>query len=177
MWELYHKEGWGPKNWFFQIVILEKTLESPLDCEEIKSVNPKGNQPWILIERTDAEAEAPILWLPDVNSWLIGKDPDAGEDWRQKERATGDEMAGWHHQCNEHELRQTLGDGEGQGGLVCCSPWDCKQWTQLGNWKTSVRTLFSFMAMTLGSPENRMCVCVCVCVWVEHAPTHGCSCT
>ena len=92
MWELDHKEGWVPKNWCFQIVLLEKTLESPLDSKEIKPVNPKGNQPWILTGRTDAEAEAPVLWPPDVKSWLTGKDPDAGEDWRQKEkRAAADE--------------------------------------------------------------------------------------
>ena len=93
MWELDHKEGWEPKNWCFLIVVLEKTLESPLDSKEIKPVNPKGNQPWIFIGRTDAEADAPILWPPDVKSQLIGKAPDAGEDCRQKENgATKDEM-------------------------------------------------------------------------------------
>ena len=103
-----------PKNWCFWTVVLEKTLESPLDCKEIKPVNPKGNQPWILIGRTDAEAEASILWPQFVKNWLIGKDPDAGKDWRQEEmRATEDEMLGWHHQFNGHELGQTLGDGEG----------------------------------------------------------------
>ena len=86
MWELDHKEGWAPKNWCLWIVVLDKTLESYLDCKEIKEVNPKRDQPWISIGRTDAEAEAPILWPPDVKSWLIGKDPDAGKDWRQKER-------------------------------------------------------------------------------------------
>ena len=107
----------------FQTVVLEKTLESPLDCKEIKPVNPKGNQPWIFIGRTDAKAEAPILWLPEVKSQLIGKDPDIGKDWRQEEKgAAEDEMVGWHHWLNGHEFEQTQGDGEGQGSLACCSP-------------------------------------------------------
>ena len=97
MWELDHKEGWALKNWCFSTVVLEKTFESPLDCKEIKPVNPKGNQPWIFIGRTDAEAEAPILWSPDVKSQHIGKDSDAGKDQRQKKRATENEMVAWHH--------------------------------------------------------------------------------
>ena len=126
MWEVDHKEGWTPENWRFQIVVVEKTLESPLDRKEIKLVNPKGNQPWILNGRTNAEA--PIPWPPDANNWLIGKDPDAGKDWRQKEkRAAEDEMVGWHHWCNRHELGLTPGDGEGQGGLVWSSPWGHKE--------------------------------------------------
>ena len=105
MWELDHKEGWMPKNRCFWTVVLEKTLESPLDCKEIKPVNPKGTQSWIFIGRTDAEAETPVLWLPDTKSWLIGKDPDAGKDWGQEQKqATEDEMVGWHHQLNGHEL-------------------------------------------------------------------------
>ena len=120
MWELDHKEGWAPKNWCFWTVVLEKTLESPLDCKESKPVNTKGNQSWTFIGRTDAEAEAPILWSPDVKSQLIGKDPDAEKDWRQEEKGTTeDEMVGWHHQFNEHEFEQTLGDGEGQGSPMC----------------------------------------------------------
>ena len=108
MWELDHKEDWTLRNGCFQIVVLEKILESPLDYKEIKPVNPKGNQPWIFIGRTDAEAEAPILWLLDAKSWLIGKDPDAGKDWRQQEKgATEDEMAGWHHWLNIYEFEQT----------------------------------------------------------------------
>ena len=99
-------------------------LESPLDCKEIKSVNPKGNQPWIFIGRTDAEAEVPILWLSDAKSRLIGKDPETGRDWGQEEKgATEDEKVGWHHWLNGHEFEQTLGDSEGQGSHVCCSPW------------------------------------------------------
>ena len=96
------------------MVVLEKTLESPLDCKEIKPVNPKGNQPWVFIRRTDAEAETPVFWPPDVKSWLIRKDPDAGKDWRQEEKGmTEDEMVGWHHQLNGHEFEQAPGDGEG----------------------------------------------------------------
>ena len=107
MWELDHKEGWAPKNWCFWTVVLEKTLGSPLDCKEIKLINPNGNQPWILFGRTDAKAEAPILWPPDSKSWLTGKDPDAGKDWRQEEKGmTEDEMVGWHHRLNGHEFEQ-----------------------------------------------------------------------
>ena len=141
MWKLDHKEGWVPKDWCFQIVVLEKTLESPTDSKEVKPVHPKRNQPWIFIGRTDAEA--PILWPPDAKSQLIGKDPDAGKDWRQKEkRVTEDEMVGWHHQFNGHELGQTLRDVEGQGGLACCSLWGLKEldmtW-QLNNNRAEVR--------------------------------------
>ena len=126
MWELDHKEGWAPKNCCFWVVVLENTLESPLDCKEIKLVNPKGNQPTIFIRRTDAEA--PILRPSDVKSWLLGKDPDAWKDWGQEEkRVTEDEIVGRHHWLNGYELGQTLGDGEGQGSLVCCSPWGWKE--------------------------------------------------
>ena len=105
MWELDYKESWASKNWCFWTVVLEKTLESPLDCKEIQPVNPKGNQSWIFIERTDAEAKTPILWPPDAQSWLTGKDPDAGKDWRQEEKGmTEDEMVGWHHPLNGHEF-------------------------------------------------------------------------
>ena len=127
-WELDPKDGWSPKIWCFRTVVLEKTLESPLDSKEIKQVNTKGNQPWILNGRTDAEAEAPILWSPDVKRQLIGKDPDAGKNRRQEEKGTTeDERVGWHHQLNGHELEQTLGDGEGQGSLACYSPWGHKE--------------------------------------------------
>ena len=105
MWEIDHKEGWVLKNWCFQIVVLEKTLESPLDCKEIQPVHPKGNQSWIFIGRTDAEAEVPILWPPDAKSWLTGKNPDAGRDWGQEEKGTTeDEMAGWHCWLDGHEF-------------------------------------------------------------------------
>ena len=128
MWELDHKEGWLPKNWCFWIVVLEKTLESPWDFKEIQPVHPKGNQSWVFIGRTDAEAEAPVLWPPDVKSWLIGKDSDAGKDWRHEEKGMKEnEMVGWHHWLNEHEFEQAPGDGEGHGSLVCCSAWGCKE--------------------------------------------------
>ena len=104
--------------------MLEKTLESPLDSKEMKPVNLQENQPWIFTGRTDAEAEAPILWPPHAKNQLIGKEPDAGKDWRQEEKGmTEDEMVGWHHWLNGHEFEQALGDGEGQGSLECCGPW------------------------------------------------------
>ena len=123
MWQLHHKEGWAPKNWCFQSVVLEKTLESPLDCKEIKPAHPKGNESWILIGRTDdTEAEAPVLWPPDGKRWLTGKDPDTGKDWRQEEKGlTEDEMVGWHHRLNGQEFELTLEDSEGQGSLACYS--------------------------------------------------------
>ena len=128
MWELDHKEGWVLKNGCFRILLLEKTRDSPLDSKEIQPVNPKGNQLWIFIGRTNAEAEAPILWSPDVKSQLIEKDPDARKDWRQEEKGmTEDEMVGWHHWLKGHEFKQTPGDSEGQGGLACCSPWGHKE--------------------------------------------------
>ena len=137
MWELGHKEGWVPKNWCFWTVMLEKTPESPLDYKEIKPANPKGYQPWIFIGRTDAETETPVLWPPGAKNRLTGKDPDAGKDWGQEEKGTTeDEMIGWHHRLNEREFEQALGDGQGQGRLVCCSPWGCKEsdMTEQLNW-------------------------------------------
>ena len=126
--ELNHKESWAPKNWCFWTVVLEKTLASPLVCK-IKPVNPKGNQSWIFIGKTDAEAEAPILWPSNVKCQLFGKDPDTGKDWRQEEKGmTEDETVGWHHRLDGHEFEQALGDGEGQGSMVCCSSWGCKDW-------------------------------------------------
>ena len=128
MWELDHKKCWALKNWCFWTVVLERTLESPLDCKKIKSVSPKGNQLWISVGRTDAKAEALILWPPDAKSRLIGKDPDTGKDWRQVEKwATEDEKVGWHHWLNGYEFEKTLGDGEGQERLACCSLWGCKE--------------------------------------------------
>ena len=140
MWELDHKEDWVLKNWCFWTVVLEKTLESPLDCTEIQPVHSEGNQSWIFIGRTDAEAETPMLWPPDAKNWLIGKDLDAGKDRRQEEKGmTEDEMVGWHHWLEGHEFEQAPGVGDGQGGLVCCSPWCHKEsdtteqlnWTEL----------------------------------------------
>ena len=119
-------------------VVLEKTLENPLDCKEIQPVSPKGNQSWIFIERTDAEAKTPILWPPDAKNWLTGKDLDAGKDWRQEEKGmTKDEMVVWHHWWDEHEFEQALGVGDGQGGLACYSPWSHRvrhDWATELNW-------------------------------------------
>ena len=127
MWELDYKESWTPKNWCFWTAVVEKTLESPLDCKEIQLVHPKGNQPWIFFGRTDVEAEAPILWPPDAKNWLTWKDPDAGKDWRREKGMTEDEMVGWHHQLNGHEFEQVPGVGDGQGSPACCSPWGHKE--------------------------------------------------
>ena len=125
--ELGHKEGWALKNWCFWTAVLEKTLESPLDCKEIQPVHPK-DQSWVFIGRTDAEAETPILWPPDGKSWLIGKDPDTGKDWGQEEKGTTEDvMVSWHLRPNGHGFEQALGVGDGQGDLVCCSPWGRKE--------------------------------------------------
>ena len=137
MLELDYKESWAPKNWCFWTVVFVKTLQSRLDCKEIQPVHPKGNQSWIFTGWTDAEAETPILWLPDVKNWLIWKDPDAGKDWRQEEKGmTEVEMVGWHHWLNGHEFELAPGVGGGQGSLVCCSPWGCKEsdMTEQLNW-------------------------------------------
>ena len=139
MWELDYKESWVLKNWCFWIVVLEKTLESPLDCKEIHTANPKGNQSWIFTGRTDAEAEIQILCTPDVKNSLIEKDPDAGKDWRWEKGTTDDEMVGWHHRLYGREFEHAPGVGDGQGGLACCSPWGHKEsdtteqlnWTEL----------------------------------------------
>ena len=137
MWELDYKWSWAPKNWCVWTMVLEKTLESPLDCKEIQTVPPKGNQPWIFIGRTDAEAEGPILWPPDAKSWLIGKDPDSGKYWKQEEKGMAeDEIVGWHHWLDGNELERTLGVGDGQGNLACCSPMGRKEldMTEWLNW-------------------------------------------
>ena len=126
MWELDCEESWAPKNWWFWTLVLEKTLESPLDCKEIQPVHPKGNQSWVFTGRTDDKAETPILWPPHVKSWLIGKDP--WRDWGQEKKGTAeDEMVGWHHRLDGHEFEWTPGDGDGQGGLACCDSWVCKE--------------------------------------------------
>ena len=125
MWQLDHKEGWKPKNWWFWTVVLKKTFESPLNWKEMKSVNPKGNQPWIFIGRTDAEAETPILRPPDAKSWLIRKDPDTRKDWRQKKGAAEEEMVSQHHRLNGHESEQTLEDSG--AWHAACSPWGLKE--------------------------------------------------
>ena len=140
MWELEYKENWVPKNWWFLTVVLEKTLESPLDCNEIQLVQPQGNQSWIFTGRTDAESESPNLWPPVAKNWLIGKDPDTWKDWRRKEKGmTEDEMVVWHHWLSGHEFKFTPRVGDRQGSLVSCSPCSHKHldmpeqlnWTEL----------------------------------------------
>ena len=148
MWELDYKESWVPKNWCFWTVVLEKTLESPLDSKEIQPVNPEGNQSWIFVGRTDAEAEILILWPPDAKNWLIWKDPDAGKDWsrRRRERQSMRWLNGITDSMDVSEW--TPGVGDGQGGLVCCSPWGHKDldtteqlnWTELERqWKIELQ--------------------------------------
>ena len=137
MWELNYKEGWALKNRYFEAVVLEKTLEISLDSKETQPVHSEGNQSWIFIGRTDAEAETPILWPPEANSWLIRKDPDAGKDWRQEEKGmTEDEMIGWHHWLDGHEFEQAQGVGDGQGSLAFCGPGGRKELdtTERLNW-------------------------------------------
>ena len=121
MWELDCEESWVLKNWFFWTVVLEKTLESPLDYKEVQPVHSKGDRSWVFIGSTDVEAETPILWPPDAKSWLIWEDPDARKDWGQEEKGmTEDEMVGWHNWLDGHGFGWTLGVGDGQGGLACC---------------------------------------------------------
>ena len=135
MWELDHTESWVPKNWCFWTVVLEKTLESPLDYKEIRPVNRKGNQPWIFVGKTDAEAEAPILWPPDAKNWLIGKDPDAGKDWRQEEKGmTEDEMIEWHHRLDGHEFEQALGLVMDREAWHAAVHGVSNSWTRLSDW-------------------------------------------
>ena len=146
MWEFNCDESWAPKNWSFWTVVLEKTLANPLDCKEIQPVHPKGDQSWVFIGSTDAEAETPILWPHYAKCWLIGKDSGVGRDWGQEEKGTTeDEIAGWYHQLYGHEFRWTPGVGDGQGGLVCCNSWGCKEsdMTERLNWTDWTDCLFS----------------------------------
>ena len=151
MWELDNKKSWASKSWFHQTEVLERTLESSLDSKEIKWANPKRNQPWIFIERTDAEAEALILWMPDGKIQLIGKDPDAGKDWRQEKETTEDEMVGWHHRLDGHECEWTPEVGDGQGGLACYNSWGCKEsdTTEWLNWTELIPSLTSNVILML----------------------------
>ena len=147
MWELDCEESWAPKNWCFWTVVLEKTLESPLDCKT-QPVHPKGNQSWLFIGRTDAEAETPILWPPHAKSWLIWKDPDAGKDWGQEEKGTTeDERVGWHHWLNGHGSGWTPGVGDGQGGLACWGLWGHKEsdTTERLNWTEQLKSYLNPM--------------------------------
>ena len=137
MWELDYEEGQVPKNWCFWTVVLEKTLESPLDCKEIQPVHSEGDQPWDFFGRNEAKAETPVLWPPHAKSWLIGKDSDDGRDWGQEEKGTTeDEMVGWHHWLDGCESEWTPGVGDEQGGLACCDSWGCKELdtTEWLNW-------------------------------------------
>ena len=137
MWELDYKESWALTNWCFWTVVLEETLESPLDCKEINPVHPKGNQSWIFIGKTDAEAEVPILWPPDGKSWLVRKDPDDRKNWRQEEKQmTEDEIVGWHHWLHGHGFEQALGDGDGQGVRCAAAHGATKSQIWLSDWTT-----------------------------------------
>ena len=157
MWELDCEEGWAPKNWCVWTVVLEKTLEGPLDWKEIQPVHPNGNQSWIFTGQTDAEA--PIFWPPDVKNWLIWKDPDARKDWRREEKGmTEDEMVWWHHWLNGHEFEQTLGDSEGLGSLACCSPWGWKEsdTTEQVNWSILYSQENSLLPIACNFPVNQV---------------------
>ena len=157
MWELDYKESWVLKNWCFWSVVLEKTLESPLDCKEIQLVHPKGDQPWVFIGGPDVEAETPILWPPNVKSWLIWKDPDAGKDWQQEEKGmTEDEMVGWLCWLNGQGFAWTLGDGDGQGSLAWCGSWVHKELdtTEWLNWTTYLFKTFPDWLLVPGGQET-----------------------
>ena len=175
MWELDYKESWVPKNWCFWTVVLEKTLESPLDCKVIQPVHPKGNQSWTFIERSYVEAETPILWPPDAKSWLIWKDPDAGKDWGQEEKGmTEEEMFGWHSQHNWHEFEWIPGVDNGQGGLACCSSLVRKELdtTEWLNWtdivqENSIRIILCLYNI---SSEQGQKICACIKVSFSMAP-------
>ena len=137
MWELDYKESWAVKHWWFWTVVLEKTLESPLDCKEIQPVNPKGNQSWILTGKTNGKFEVPILWPPDAENWCPGNYSDARKDWRQEEKQmTEDEVVGWHHWLNEHEFEQVPGFGDEQG----CEESDMTEWL---NWTETMFIVYS----------------------------------
>ena len=176
MWELDHKESWVLKNWCFWTVILEKILESPLDCKEIKPVNPQGNQPWIFSGRTDAEIDIPILWPPDGKSQFIRKKPWCWENWRQEEKdMTEDKIVGWHHWLNGLEFEQAqmvMVDGEGQGSLACCSPWFAKSRTWLSDLTTTLgmhdqtfhTTYYMPILPSFQQPDESQ--------WAIHSPTN-----
>ena len=166
MLELDYKESWASKNWCFWTAVLKKTLESLLDSKEIQPVHPTGNQSWIFTGITDAEAEAPILWPPDVKNWFIWKDSDAGKDWRsEKKGTTEDEMAGRHHRLDGHEFGWIPGVGDGQGGLACCDSWGCKEsdMTERLNW-TELMDVYSTNIVILALPQ----VCSILCSAIQH---------
>ena len=168
MWEFDYKESWVLKNWCFWTVVLEKTLESPLDCKEIQPVPSKGDQSWVFIGKTDVEAETPILWPPDAKNWLIWKDSDTRKDWRHEEKGTTeDEIAGWHHRLNGHEFEWTPGAGDGQGGLACWGPWGRKESdrTERLNWTE----LINYLLFESHDDNFRNLLCACVCD-IVHTP-------
>ena len=167
MWELDCEEGWAPKNSCFWTVVLEKTLESPLDCTEIQPVHSEGDLPWDFFGRNDVKAETPVVWPPHEKSWLIGKDSDAGRDWGQKQKGmTEDEMAGWHQWLDGRESGWTPGVGDGQGGLACCDSWgrkesDTTEWLPVGSeptWQTSM--LYSDIVPLIYINET-ICMVIC----------------
>ena len=156
MWELGCEESWAPKNWCFWTAVLEKTLESPLDCREIQPVHSKWDQPWVFFGRNESKAETPVLWPPHVKSWFIGKDSDAGRDWGQEEKGTTeDEMAGWLHWLDGHEFAWTPGVGDGQGGLACYDSRGCKESdrTERLNWLSDCIS-FSFLVCVTKSTNS-----------------------
>ena len=168
MWELDYKESWAPKNWCFWTVVLEKTLESHLDCKEIQPVHPKRDQCWVFTGRTDVEADTPVLWPSDANSWLIGKDPDAGKDWGHEEKGmTEYEMVRWRHRLNGHGFGWIPGVGDCQGVPACCGSWGCKvsDMTEKLNWaivprrNTGLGTCKSYQLI-----DTQPCV-LCISVW------------
>ena len=152
------EESWAPKNWCFWTVVLEKSLESPLDCKEMQPVHSKGDQSWVFFGRNEAKAETPVLWPPHGKSWLIGKDSDAGRDWGQEEKGTTeDEMVGWHHRLDGHEFEWTPGDGDGEGGLACCDSWGRKELdtTELLNWTELIEAIRRSLWEFPGDPVVR----------------------
>ena len=187
LWELDNKESWAWKNWCFWTVVLEKTLESPLDCKEVQPVYPKRDQSWVFFGRTDAKDETPILWPADAKSWLIWKDPDAGKDWGQAEKGvTEDKMVGWHHWLNGHEFGWTPGVGDGQGCLACCGSWGHRvghDWATQLNRTTSSFTSFTLLfacifllsvqCLLLCDSEAQLCINVCK--DVAYSPKLTCS--
>ena len=182
-WQWLNEWGIPPKNWCFWTVVLEKTLESSLDCKEDQPVHPKGDQSWVFIGRTDAKAETPILWPPHAKSWLIGKDPDAGRDWGQEEKGvTEDEMAGWHHRLDGHEFEWTPGVGDGEGGLACCDSWGRKEsdLTEGQNW-TEVNqilqdSIHSFPLVRYSCPLSAGVLHALLCLKVYSWCIHGETC-
>ena len=158
---MFCEESWAPKDYCFWIVVLEKTLESPVDCKEIQPVHPKADESWLFTERTDVEAETPIFWPPDVKSWLIWKDSDAGKDWGQEEKGTTeDERVGWHHRPGGHGFGWNTGVGDGQGGLECCDSWGCRELdtTEQLNWTELKRKVESTLMSITWLIDNQIMI-------------------